>query len=93
MRRIGKAVGNVAAGYASEKDAAERRDAQRVILAVMAEHADATEKEIAKLARARLAKEHGKDDPRLDWATPDAVKRLQKALAVAALARQKDGDD
>ena len=89
FRRLGRAVGNVAAGYGSEKEAAERKEAQRVMLALMAEDPDASDKEIAKRARKQLAEAHGKDDVRLDWATEAAVARLRKALAVAALERQK----
>lgn len=89
FRRFGRAVGNVAAGYGSEKDSAERKDAQRCILALMSEHPDASDADIAKRARKQLATEHGKDDVRLDWATEAAVARLRKALAVAALERQK----
>lgn len=88
FRRLGRAVGNVAAGYDREKDAGPRRDAQRCILALMAEHPDASDDEIARRARKRLAKEHGEDDARLDFATKVVVERLRRALAVAALERQ-----
>jgi hypothetical protein len=88
-RRLGKAVGSVAAGYAKEKEGAERRDAQRCMLSVLAENPDASEKEIARIARARLAKEHGKNDRRVQLVTPEAVVRLERALAVAALERKK----
>ena len=90
FRRIGRAVGNVAAGYEREKDAGPRRDAQRCILALMAEDPDASDKVIAARARKRLATEHGEDDERLDFATAVAVERLRKALAVAALERRKE---
>jgi hypothetical protein len=98
MHRLGRAVGNVAAGYARETDAVERRDAQRAILAVMADEPDATDEKVARLAKKRLARDHGEDDPRLDWASPPAVGRLRRALAVAALERRKgdstdEGDD
>jgi hypothetical protein len=89
MRRFGKAIGSVAAGYTKERDGDERRDAQRCMLSVMAENPDADDKEIARIARTRLAKEHSKDDPRLRFVTPDAVSRLRRALAVAALERAK----
>ena len=96
-RRIGKAVGNLAVGYTKGKDAEEKRDAQRCMLAVMTENPDADEEEVARIARARLAKEHSKNDPRVKLATPEAVARLQRALAVAALERKrserKNGDD
>lgn len=90
FRRVGRAVGNVAAGYDRAKDAAPRRDAQRCILALMVEDPDASDKEIARRAKKRLAAEHGGDDDRLDYATPVAVERLRRALAVAALERQKE---
>lgn len=89
FRRLGRAVGNVAAGYDREKDAAPRRDAQRCMLAVMAEDPDASDKEVARRAKKRLVDEHGEDDVRVDWVTPDAVARLRRALAVAALERKK----
>lgn len=88
FRRFGRAVGNVAAGYDREKDAASRRDAQRIILALMAEDPDASDREIARRAKKRLADEHGADDARLDFATSVAVERLRRALAVAALERK-----
>ena len=87
-RRLGKAVGNLAVGYVKGKDD-DRRDAQRCMLAVMMENPDADEKEVARLARARLAKEHSKDDPRVKLVTEKAVAKLQRALAVAALERKK----
>ena len=93
FRRLGRAVGNVAAGYDRAKDAAPRRDAQRVLLEVMAEDPDASDEVIASRGRKRLAKEHGDDDVRLDWATPVAVERLRRALAVAALERKKDAGE
>jgi hypothetical protein len=89
FRRIGRAVGNVAAGYDRAKDDAPRRDAQRCMLAVMAEDPDASDKAIAARSRKRLAADHGKDDERLDFVTPEAVERLRRALAVAALERKK----
>src|SRR5262245_43568615 len=88
-RRLGKTVGNIAAGYAKERDAEERRDAQRCMLAVMRENPDANEKEIARIARARLAMDYSEDDPRVQFVTPGAVARLQRVLAVAALERKK----
>ena len=90
FRRLGRAVGNVAAGYDREKDAVERRDAQRVMLAVMAEDPDASDKEVVRRARKRIETEHGAEDVRLDWVTGAAVERLRRALAVAALERKKD---
>jgi hypothetical protein len=90
MRRLGKAVGNVAVGYAQEKDADARRDAQRCMLAVMAENPDAGDKEVARIALTRLAKEHAKDDPRLSFVTPKEVARLRRVLALAALERARE---
>jgi hypothetical protein len=89
FRRLGRAVGNVAAGYDREKDAVPRRDAQRCMLAVMAEDPDATDKEVVRRARKRLSAEHGDDDERLDFVSIAAVERLRKALAVAALERRQ----
>jgi hypothetical protein len=90
FRRVGRAVGNVAAGYEREKDAAPRRDAQRCMLALMAEDPDASDEAIARRAKKQLRAEHGKDDDRLDFVTPAAVERLRKALALAALERRKE---
>jgi hypothetical protein len=90
FRKLGRAVGNVAVGYGRAKDAEPRRDAQRCMLAVMGEDPDASDKEIAKRARKRLAAEHGEDDDRLDFVTPKAVENLRRALAVAALERKKE---
>lgn len=59
----------------------------------MAEDPDASDKEIARRAKKRLGKEHGDEDERLDFATPDAVLRLRKALALAALERKKEEKD
>lgn len=89
FRRIGRAVGNVAAGYDRAKDAGPRRDAQRCMLALMAADPDASDKAIASRARKQLAAEHGEDDERLDFATATAVGLLRKALAVAALERKR----
>lgn len=90
FRRIGRAVGNVAAGYDRAKDAGPRRDAQRCMLASMGEDPDASDKVIASRARKRLAAEHGEDDERLDFVSAKAVENLRKALAVAALERTKE---
>ena len=90
FRRIGRAVGNVAAGYDREKDGAPRRDAQRCMLALMAEDPDASDKLIAARAKKQLGAEHGADDERLDFVSAAAVERLRKALAVAALERKKE---
>lgn len=89
FRRLGRAVGNVAAGYDRAKDAGPRRDAQRCMLAVMAEDPEASDKDLARRAKERLADQHGVDDVRLDWVTTDAIARLRRALAVAALERRK----
>jgi hypothetical protein len=93
FRRIGRAVGNVAAGYDRAKDAAPRRDAQRCMLALMAEDPDASDKAIATRARKRLATEHGDDDERLDFVSTKAVENLRRALAVAALERKNERDE
>lgn len=90
MQRLGRGVGSVAAGYESEKDAAVRKDAQRRLLALMAEDPDASDKEIAKRARAAITEEIGADDAMLEWTTPETVLRLRRALAVAALERMKE---
>ena len=44
FRKVGRAVGNVAAGYSRAKDAEPRRDAQRCMLAAMAEDPDASDR-------------------------------------------------
>jgi hypothetical protein len=90
FRRLGRAVGNVAAGYDREKDAEPRRDAQRCMLAVMADDPDATDKDVVRRARKRLAAEHGEENERLDFVSVAAVERLRKALALAALERRKE---
>jgi hypothetical protein len=89
FRRVGRAVGNVAAGYERAKDTGPRRDAQRCMLALMSEDPDASDEIIARRARRQLAAEHGDGDERLDFVTPKAVLRLRQALAVAALERMK----
>lgn len=58
------------------------------MLASMAADPDANDDEIARRAKNRLADEHGPDDERVDFATPAAVERLRRALAVAALERR-----
>lgn len=97
FRRLGRAVGSVAAGYESEKDAKTRKEAQRIMLAVMADDPDASDKDTARHARKRIAEEHADDDDAnaervnelIEWVTPEAVGRLRRALAVAALERQQ----
>lgn len=93
FRRVGRAVGSVAAGYQRTKDEAPRRDAKRCMLALMAEDPDASDEAIASRARKKLAKEHGEDDDRLDFVSPKAVENLRRALAVAALERKKEHDE
>ena len=88
-RRLGKTVGTIAAGYVKERDAEARRDVQRCMLAVMSETPDASEDEIADVARARLAMAHGDDDSRVRLATSEVVRHLQRLLAVAALERKR----
>ena len=83
-------MGSVAAGYDRAKDAGPRRDAQRCMLALMAEDPDASDKVIASRARKRLGAEHGEDDERLDFVSTNAVLNLRKALAVAAVERTKE---